>query len=356
MLNILRWFEEWQFIQPLYFNFLGLIGIMLLSLAGVMVLKLYFRPPRTKYSRYQLWGQDLRWIAVIIIGLLSVIALAGPQISSGYSLSQGGSVDVLVFADNSFSMRADDLKPSRQEAAKEVMLMLADKSILRPGDRVTLFVFGGVARWRMPLSEDLENFKAKAVEINQPEIYNEDFHLDTNFPYLLEYVVRCLDKQDGFAGGNRERFNLKTYANNRLALMFSDGNNESSSKLDRGLRELNKRNIKVYSIGVGTRLGSRVSVRAYDISNPNGKPVRVTITTKVEPSSLEKIARATNGEFFLFDAESERLRLERFIRSAVDANRTALPRLVRSGQERNIWWEVLALPAIALIMLAIWLA
>lgn len=329
---------------------------MAVSLAGVILLKFFFRPRRTKYSRYQLWGADLRWVAVIIIGLLSVIALAGPRVNNGYSFSQGGSVDVLVFMDNSLSMRAGDLRPSRQEAAKEAVLMLVDKDILRPGDRVTLFVFGGVTRWRMPLSEDREDFKAKVAEINQPEIYNEDFQLDTNFSYLLEYVAKCLDKQDGFAERNQGRFNLKTYANNRLALMFSDGNNESSSKLDRGLRELNRRNIKVYTIGVGTRSGSRVSVKAYDISNPHGAPVRVTITTRVDSSSLEKMARATHGEFFLFDAESELLRLERFIRSAVDANRTALPRLVRSGQGRNIWWEVLALPAIILIALAIWLA
>ena len=44
------------------------------------------------------------------------------------------------------------------------------------------------------------------------------------------------------------------------------------------------------------------------------------------------------------------------MRKAVNANRSTLPRLVYFNQGREIWWEVLVIPAVILFFLMIVLA
>ncbi len=348
--------DKLRFTTPAYFTFFHLIWAMGLVLAVGILLKWYFRPRQSRSSHYRLFGGDWAWLLAILFCVLGIVALAGPQISSGYGVSQSGSVDVLVFLDNSASMATKDVKPSRQELAKNAALNLVEKRILRPGDRVTIFVFGGIARWRMPLSEDWDDFKAKVAEVSHPAVYEEESQLDTDFAYLLEYASKSIDRQDNFTKSNQAVLNLKSYFNNRLAFIFSDGNDESERKLENGLRELSQRKVKIYAVGIGTKTGGTITIRAYDHSDPHKPPEKITIKTKLEMKALQKIAQATEGDIFVLDSEYRQTQLESFMRGAVNANRSALPRLVYSEKGRDIWWEFLAVSATVIFFFMICLA
>ena len=348
--------ERIYFTTPFYFTFFNLVRFKGLLYVGVIFLKWYFRPPQSKHSRYRLLGPDWVWFLVTFLCILGVLALAGPRIKNGYGISQSGSVDVLVFLDNSASMAIRDVKPSRQELGKTAALSLVEKGILRSGDRVTLFVFGGITRWRIPLSEDFEDFKVKVAAINQPVVYEEEFQLDTDFAYLLEYVSKSIDKQDDFTKSNQAVLNLKSYLSNRLAFVFSDGNDESERKLENGLQGFSQRKIKVYAVGVGTSTGGDITIKAYDYDDAKKPPKKITIKTKLEMKELQKIAQATGGDIFALDSEYKQGQLESFMRSAVNVNRSALPRLVYSEKGRDIWREILAIPAVLIFILMIWLA
>ncbi len=353
--SLTEWFKKLTFTEPAYFKLFDLVWLMVLVLGALLLLKLLYRPKKSKYSQYKLFGKDLVWLMVVFICVLAVLALAGPRVSSGYTLSQSGSVDVLVLMDNSFSMRADDIKPSRQEAAKKMSLSLVEKGILKPGDRVTLFVFGGIARWRMPFSEDFKDFQSKVAEISHTDIYQEESQLDTDYAYLLEYVPKCLDEQDNFFKNNSSRFSLNQHNNNRVAFLLSDGADEGGRKLDIGLKEFNRKNIKTYTVAIGTASGTEVKIKAYNPKDPKQPPVGITIKTKIQTKELERIAGATRGDSFVFDSESEAGRLEAFMRNAVNSNRSSLPRLVYSDKGRDIWWEVLAMPAVTFLLLIVWI-
>lgn len=341
-----------RFVEPIYFQLFNLVGLMGLCLVVVILLKLYLRPPRSKHSRYRLLGRDWALALAVLLGLVMVTALAGPRINSGYDLSQAGSIDVLIFVDNSASMAAKDLLPSRQEIAKRAARSLVEKRILKSGDRVTVFVFGGVARWRLPLSEDLEDFLVKLEEINQPAVYQEEIQLDTDFSYLLNYAAKSLATQDDFSQNNRWNLNLKQYHNSRIAFLFSDGNDESESSLETGLRELAKQKVKIYSLGVASKAGTTLTLKAYDPKD-YAKTEKITFKTALQMKALEKIAQATGGETFILDTENKLAQAETFMRQAVEENRSTLPTLIYSERARDIWWEVLAVPSILLFLLMI---
>ncbi len=348
------WCQKVTFAEPSYFKLFSFVWLMAGMLVVLIFVKSHYRPEKSRYSRYTLFGRDLAWTLAVLISALAIIALAGPRINDGYTLSQSGSIDVLVLMDDSFSMRADDIKPSRQEAAKKISLSLTEKGILKPGDRVTLFVFGDMARWRMPLSEDFKNFQSKIAEISHPDVYQEESQLATDYAFLLEYVPRCLDKQDSFGQNNRSKFNLNQYNSSRIAFLLSDGEDEGGRKLDFGLRELNRKNVKVYTVAIGTLSGAEVKVKAYNAKDLKQPPEKIAIKTRLQTKELEKIAQATQGESFVFDSEAQSGRLEAFVRDAVDSNRSSLPRLVYSNENRDIWWEVLTVPAVLLLFLTIW--
>lgn len=354
MISVEQWLKEWvRFTEPSFFQFFYIVGLMFLVLITVFFLKFSLRPLQSKYSQYKLFGPDSIWFLVILICVSIVLALAGPKINSGYLLRSSGSVDVLLFLDESASMSAKDIKPSRQEAAKKISLGLVEKGILQPGDRVAFFAFGGITRWRLPLSEDFDDFKVKIFEIAHPKVYQEESQLDTDFAYLFEYVAKSLDKQDNFAANNFWNIKLKSYQNNRLAFLLSDGNNESDSLSDAGLRELTKREVKAYAIGVGTKKGETVAIQAYNAEDPGKPPEKIIFKTALQMKELEKVAEATGGDYFVFDAESRQTELESFMRQAVSDSRSLLPKLAFSDQGRDVWWDVLAIPTVVLLVLII---
>ncbi|MEK7151685.1 MAG: vWA domain-containing protein [Patescibacteria group bacterium] len=353
MSNVIRgWFEGLYFLQPVYFAFGYPLLIVFIGIILFLWLKLFFRPKKSEHSRYLLIGNDAVWLAVFTIACLSVIALAGPRIGDGYTLNRGGSVDVAFLVDTSFSLVADDLRPTRQEVIKSLLLDLVAKDIFIGNDRTVLFTFGSNSNWRMPLSEDLRLFSAMVADINHPTIYEEEFQTSTDFSAVLEHIPKCFDRQDGFVNERRREFNLKQYNNNRIAILLSDGNDEGGGDLLSSTRELRRRGIKVYTIGVGTEIGKRIVVKARNI-NDSSKVDTINIKTTLKMKDLEAIANATGGEAFILNSEEKIPSLKAFIKDVINKNRSSLPRLAYSDGGRDVWWEVLAIPSVLLALLII---
>ncbi len=348
--NLKQYWDGLRFGEPSYFVFGHLLWMLALTILVVVLIKKRFRPAKSKYSIYKLFGPDLIWPLAIVVCGISILALAGPKIQSGYKLSPSGGIDVLVLIDDSYSTKADDLKPSRLEVVKRAAIDLANSGTLKSGDRVTLFIFAGQSRWRMPLSEDLDDFKSKVAEISHPEIFEEEMQLDTDFAGVLEDSSESIDKMDGFTKENRWKFNLAQRNHNRIAIMFSDGNDEGGSKFAAELRELAKRKIKFYTVGVGTKTGKEVTVQAYNVNDPNKKE-RLTIKSALQMKLLDAIADWTGGKSFALESEGALPRLRDFLRDAVSDNRSTLPRLVYADEGRDIWWEVLVVSLLVVVFM-----
>lgn len=351
--SIRDWLEGLNFSEPVYFAFFGVLFVLIAVVAVIIILKRIFRPIMTNCSRYRLFGKDTVWVAALFIFALSVIALVGPKVNKGVKLIPGGNIDVGFLVDTSFSTRADDINgKTRLDVAKTVIVNFVDSGILKPGDRLTLFVFGTISVWRMPLSEDFNEFKSQLAEINHPQVYWDDLQLYTDISNVIELVPEDMDKQDDFFKKTASTLNAPWFKNNRIMFLFSDGDDKENADLGQAIKELNKRDIKVFSVGVGAKDGKKVTVDVYDLNNPD-KTVKKTIETKLETRRLNEIAIKTGGELYVVDSATSVRGAQSFLKNAVNSNRNFSPRLIASGESRDIWWEILAIPAVLLLLVVI---
>ena len=72
--------------------------------------------------------------------ILLTIALARPQLSNSWKSETTEGIDIMMAIDISGTMQAEDLKPNRLEAAKNVA---SEFVINRPNDNIGLVVFAG---------------------------------------------------------------------------------------------------------------------------------------------------------------------------------------------------------------------
>lgn len=353
MENIKGWFESLYFSEPDYFSLFNLWYVLFGALAVVIILKLIYRPTKSKFSRYLLFGRDTVWVAALAICALSVVALAGPKISKGVKLNPGGNIDVGFLVDYSFSTRTDDVGgKSRLEVIKTVIAKFVDSGELKAGDRITLFVFGTNSFWRMPLSEDFNIFKSQLAEISHPQVYWDNSQLRTNLAVQIELISEDMDKQDGYFKKNAATLGISWFQNNRIMFLFSDGDDRVGADPEHGIRELNKRKIKVYPVGVGTVEGKKITIEAYD-PNDSNKTIKTTEKTSLKTQRLNEIAAKTGGKTYIIDSPAAISGAQGFLKDSVNSNRTLTPRLVASGESQDIWWEILAIPALILLLVII---
>ena len=83
--------------------------------------------------------------------VFAVIALARPQTTNNWSAKYTEGIDIMLCMDVSTSMLAEDLKPNRIEAAKEVAIQFING---RPNDNIGLTLFAGEAFTQCPMTVD----------------------------------------------------------------------------------------------------------------------------------------------------------------------------------------------------------
>ena len=90
--------------------------------------------------------------ALILISIsLLIIAAANPQVGTRMEEVKQTGIDVFILLDDSLSMQAEDIKPSRLEKAKFQISNLIKR--LR-GDRIGLIIFSGAAYIQIPITTD----------------------------------------------------------------------------------------------------------------------------------------------------------------------------------------------------------
>ena len=208
----------------------------------------------------------------IFIFLLVILGLARPRLSNIISDSKVDSVDIMLVLDMSSSMLAEDFKPNRLEASKEVAkTFIKDRS----GDRLGIIIFAGQSFIQCPLTIDSDVL----VEfVDKIEVAQEDY--------------------DGTAIGmaianatNRLRF---SDSKNKLMILLSDGSNNKGEIEPITAAELaQKFNIKIYTIGAGS-----IGKAPYPVKDIWGRTSRRMIDVDVDEETLKEISRVTNAKFF----------------------------------------------------------
>lgn len=200
-----------------------------------------------------------------------IVALARPQSVEEGSTSSNEGIDIAMAIDISTSMLAQDLKPDRIEAAKQVAgSFIAD----RQGDRIGLVAFAGEAFTLSPLTTD-------------------QGALQTMLGRLRSGIV-----EDGTAIGNGIATAInrlrESDAKSKVIILLTDGANNRGEIAPLTAAEIARsQGIRVYTIGVGTR-----GTAPYPTVDFFGNPTVVQMKVEIDEKMLQQIADQTGGRYF----------------------------------------------------------
>ena len=255
-----------------------------LAVIPLMIAWYIFRGMKTqtsvKYSSLNIF-KDVPWtlreklrhipfaVRLIAIGLL-IVALARPQsFTSGENVTTEG-IDIAIVLDISGSMLAEDFKPNRLEAAKNV---IDDFIEGRTSDRIGLVIFSREAFTQCPLTIDYSVLRNLLLDIRSGMI--ED---GTAIGNSIANGVNRLKESD---------------AKSRIIILLTDGNNNAGEVDPVSAAEIAKAfGIRIYTIGVGTR-----GEAPYPVQTPFGTRYQM-VPVEIDETMLTKIADITDGQYF----------------------------------------------------------
>lgn len=217
------------------------------------------------YVRHVLFALEMCALALLIV------ALARPQSSSKNQKINVEGIDIVLTMDISSSMLAQDLKPDRLEAAKNVA---ADFVKGRPGDRIGLVVFASETFTQVPLT--------------------------TDHSMLLNMLkdMKCGMLEDGTAIGDGLASSVSrlkdSEAISKVVILLTDGDNNAGSVDPATAAEMAKIfGIRVYTIGAGTR-----GTAPYPVQTPFGGIQYQQIPVNINEPLLQQIADETGGKYY----------------------------------------------------------
>jgi Ca-activated chloride channel homolog len=203
---------------------------------------------------------------------LFILALARPQLLNTYQVGEQRGLDILLTLDISGSMAAIDFKPkNRLEVAKEVIASFIEK---RRSDRLGLVVFAATSTTKCPLTVDYDILKFTLQETELGEL--ED---GTAIGMALAASV------------NRIRHSA---AKTKIIILLTDGVNNRGEIDPRDAAKMARDfNIKVYTIGVGTR-----GEVPYPVLDSFGRRQLVMVNVEIDEPLLQEMAKTTGGLYF----------------------------------------------------------
>ena len=161
----------------------------------------------------------------------SVVILARPQSTNSWQNSSTEGIDIVLAMDISTSMMAQDLKPNRLEASKDVASAFING---RPNDNIGLVVFAAESFTQCPLTTD-HTVLLNLFKDVQPGIIQDGTAIGLG---LANAVSRIKDSQ----------------AKSKVIILLTDGVNNQGEIAPVTAAEIAKTfGVRVYTIGVGTQ-------------------------------------------------------------------------------------------------------
>lgn len=276
-----KWFQietllAYQYENRFFLYFLGLIPLVFLFRFLLFVnfrqkieVAFFERSLRTHWTVYLRFIPDL--LLSILLALL-ILALARPQKTSESLEKNSEGIDIMLVLDISESMKLQDLKPDRLEAAKDVAREFVAG---RLQDRIGLVVFAGEAFSVSPLTSDYDLLYRFIEDINYG---------------LISKPGTAIGLAIG-VGINRLS---DSKAKSKVMILLSDGDNtagnidpQTAAKLAAGYR------IKIYTIGVGR--DGKVLLGTDPFGNDQ------YIENNMDESTLRSIAKMSGGQYYRAD-------------------------------------------------------
>ena len=202
----------------------------------------------------------------ILVFTMVVLVLARPQTHDSWASKTVEGIDIMLSMDVSTSMLAEDLRPNRIEAAKQVA---AEFIIGRPNDNIGLTIFAGEAFTQCPMTTD------HASLLNMLQNVRTDI------------AARGLIEDGTAIGmGLANAVSRLKESKAKSKVVIGDISPMTAAEIAKSL------GIRVYTIGVGTN-----KVAPYPMPVAGGVQY-VNIPVEIDTKTLSEIAAATEGDFY----------------------------------------------------------
>ncbi|NNC82040.1 MAG: VWA domain-containing protein [Flavobacteriales bacterium] len=222
--------------------------------------------PFKAWFRHILFGMKLLGIALLII------ALARPQDNKSWENRTAEGIDIIIALDVSTSMLAQDFKPNRIEASKEVAM---DFIRSRPDDRIGLVIYEGESFTQVPLTTDHTVLQRMFSEVRTGRLEG-----GTAIGMGLATAVSRLKDSD---------------AKSKVVILLSDGENTAGAIHPTDAAKIAQQfGVRTYTIGVGSSGTARAPVAI----DRNGRYIYDRVQVKIDEESLKQIAEETGGQYF----------------------------------------------------------
>lgn len=211
----------------------------------------------------------------IIAFVMLICVLARPQTRNSWSESDVEGIDIMMCMDVSTSMLAEDLKPNRIEAAKEVAAEFINS---RPNDNIGLAIFAGESFTQCPMTTDhnvlLNLFNNVQCDIAQRGMIEDGTAIGMG---IATGVSRLQDSK----------------AKSKVIILLTDGSNNRGDISPATAAEIAKSlGVRVYTIGVGS-----VGYAPFPMDTGAGIQY-VNVPVDIDEKTLTDIATATDGAYY----------------------------------------------------------
>lgn len=257
--------------------------LYLLVLVPVIILYYFLRKKKTdlnilfsnvsaiKSRTYKNYLVHFNFFLQITALSLLIIAFARPQSTSSWENSTTTGIDIILAIDISSSMLAQDLKPDRLLATKEIAKEFISG---RPNDRIGLVIFSGESFTQCPLTTDHDILLNLFKDVKSGMIQD-----GTAIGMGLATSVNRLKDSEAIS---------------KVIILLTDGENNQGSIAPLTAAKIAQQfGIRVYTIGVGTE-----GYAPYPFKTPFGTTVYQDVEVNIDEETLQDISAYTNGKYF----------------------------------------------------------
>ncbi len=270
--------SQYEFADPLFFWLLLVIPLIAL----IYIFKMDQRSGRVTHSSLARFGKDSvpfkAWFRHLLFSLklmgitLIIIALARPQDSKSWENRTAEGIDIMIALDVSTSMLAQDFKPNRIEASKDVAM---DFIANRADDRIGLVIYEGESFTQVPLTTDHTVLQRMFSEVRTGRLEG-----GTAIGMGLATAVSRLKDSD---------------AKSKVVILLSDGENTAGAIHPNDAASIAQQfGVRVYAIGVGSTGTARAPVAI----DRNGKFIFDRVQVNIDEETLKFVANETGGQYF----------------------------------------------------------
>jgi Ca-activated chloride channel family protein len=216
------------------------------------------------------WMRLMEWLRFFSLACL-IISLARPGTSYETRRTIGDGIDIMLCLDVSGSMLAQDFRPNRLEAAKEVAIRFVAS---RPADRMGLVIFSGESFTQCPLTTD-HRMLTRQIESIRSGLLEDGTAIGSG-------MVTSLDR-------------LRSSAmRSKVLILLTDGENNGGLIDPVTAKEMARTlGIRVYTIGIGSS-----GIAPTPVQQPDGSIKMQQEQVNIDEGLLTSIATETGGRYY----------------------------------------------------------